>query len=337
MTTKHPPIIYVYLGKKLPKYAYSSLDAACDRSGSKVILLTNSKVNDNIDSRITCVKIQSFYDSTEFMKFASKSLMDASFRDGFWLKTTERFFVLEQFVRKEKLTKFYHAELDVMIFDLKELTLGLNSHQAELFIPRDHANRAIASLIYVKRIELLSLLISFVGSNPNASNEMELLAKFLDSYPEIAFALPVGNRNEFSELKPSWHQLSITECGGVIDAAGIGQYLFGIDPRNTTKSVYNMFTNELWGGEPESLEYKFEGNAFMFRNVHDTTDAWWSAYCLHIHSKINQKLENGKAVKIVTRINMGEKSLISLNIGNKIKHFFQAIYVNIGRFVKKRD
>lgn len=335
MKTANPPIIYVYLGNKLPKYAYYSMKAAAERSGSDIILLTNSIIEHTLDFRIRCVNINDFYNPEQFLNFSSSSPMDQSFREGFWLKATERFYVLQQFAKLEKIKTFYHAELDVMIFALSELTSSLNRIKGDLFIPRDHSTRAIASLIYVKESSALNQLIDFISSNPGSKNEMELLAKYLDSYPLSTCALPVANRDEFTNIKSPWRRLSIQDCGGIVDAAAIGQYLFGIDPRNSHKPIYNMFINELWDGLPGNWEFRFNSNSFQFRANKGDNQYWVNLYCLHVHSKINQKLESGRASAIVAKINNGERTLISLNSLNSYIYIGKAFKINLKRLLRK--
>jgi hypothetical protein len=58
---------------------------------------------------------------------------------------------------------------------------------------------------------------------------MVTLGQFLIAYPSMAERLPI------LPLNPKFNH-HVNELGVVFDAAALGQYMFGIDPRNLNKS-----------------------------------------------------------------------------------------------------
>lgn len=86
------PLIFVWLGKNLPDWGKIALTFAKTLSGSTVILITNRSagVVSEVDDQYF---VEDFYQTPVDWGHTSQ-MLDSNFREGFWLKTTERFFVL---------------------------------------------------------------------------------------------------------------------------------------------------------------------------------------------------------------------------------------------------
>jgi len=167
-------LIFVWIGDELPSWAIISINIAIENFKCNVYLLL-SKYNRQIDEKCIQVEIKSFYNFQE-SNFISNN---DKFRDGFWIKTTERFFILRDFVEKNNITSFFHAELDNLIFNLSTLSQKFDKIGAGLYIPKDSINRCIASLIYVNDIKVIYEFCEYVICNPKKlSNDMLLLGDF---------------------------------------------------------------------------------------------------------------------------------------------------------------
>jgi hypothetical protein len=178
------------------------------------------------------------------------------------LKTAERFFVLHDWMGVSGYKKAIHIESDVVIFGIISLLSRLDAIGAGIFIPRDAESRAIGSLVYVNTAEELSNMISFFEMTGLKTNEMALLAAYLDSEGEGKFSLPTADSIDSARCgSRSWASLSPTDIGGVVDAAGLGQGVAGVDPRNTRKATYNHFRNECNDLEFSELRFRFDPGA----------------------------------------------------------------------------
>ena len=109
-------VLFVYLGTRLPPYARASLRLAQEFSGAHVRLLGNAQqAPRNLGSSAVFTAIEDFYDDAEF-KEASRYLSSShGFREGFWHKALERFYVLEAFWRVSGQSDILHAELDQLL------------------------------------------------------------------------------------------------------------------------------------------------------------------------------------------------------------------------------
>lgn len=306
------PLVYVWLGESLPNWAGESLQITKNLCGVETILLTNRGVDKcaYVDRHIY---IEDFYldnqSSSKILNYADK------FRDGFWLKTLERFVVLEAFMGIYGFTKIFHAELDNIVFNIVDLAKRLDALGLGFFCPRDSVQRGIASLVYIndpssmkcfKEIDL-SLAgvefndMTFLGAKLQAS------AQFLSLPTENALELGVTNK---------WTFIAPEKVGGIFDAASLGQYVFGIDTRNTFFPKFNGFINENSGSSLKKLRFNISLNNGMsyLRDLNQNKD--FRLFNIHVHSKIFSQIKHQNTFDlIVGNINKGKKTLIKRKFG----------------------
>jgi hypothetical protein len=300
MTTK--AVHFVYLGESLPNYAKASLDLAVRFSGLEVHLLGNSELRSDVSSKnVIFTAIEDFYSPSEFGRASKSILSDKSFRNGFWLKTLERFFVIEQYMKATELQDLFHAELDQLLFrnDILLSKLGSLGHRG-LFFPFHSPTKGVASVFFCNKREALRSLIDYSLMNEFES-EMTLLADWAGSAPDQVFALPT-----LSSVLNSYHEGVIEqvievpheEIGGVVDAAELGQWVGGIDPRNVPVSDIpkNKFVNTTDKGERclsieqlHKLEFELDKNDGVL-SVNFDKQKSFVIYNLHLHSKAHKPL-----------------------------------------------
>ena len=280
------PVVFVYLGNKLPEYAFHGLFLARERYAGDIVLLSDQS-DTKVPDGVTFIDVSAWYQKDSFQAFSSQSPLDALFRGGFWLKTVERFFVLQQYMRQFAVEKLFHAELDVLILDLGGLAPSLDSEGKGVFIPSQRPGRAIASLVYISDTAALDKLVAFFCQNSHLGNEMNMLGAFLAEHPEHGVALPTE-----AILSPSaWpHTPRYAQASlGAIDAQWVGHHLFGYDPRNILGTSWNRFSE---GPVPQD----FVGTRFRYRQGVLTAEAPGGAStvirAVHVHAKILRRLRS---------------------------------------------
>ena len=277
------PIILIHLGQHVPRYILWSARRVAKHNPGRVIFLADAAIKPRIHG-VKVEQIDSFYSGERFHEFAEGSNIEREFRDGFWLKAAERFFVLAQYMRTSNISSCWHIESDVLIFSFSKLQERLNQIGSGVFLPRDSKHRAIASIMYVNSLPTLERLLLSLNTHQKLTNEMEMLARFLDADP-AGHSLPTADfLDPIYSRKRQWESLSIRDIGGVVDAAGMGQWIGGIDPRNSSKRTTNHFRNEV-------NIINFEKIRFRFRPSGNTLSAKYGSappveiYNLHLHSK----------------------------------------------------
>lgn len=319
------PLIYVWLGPKLPGYARKSLRLAARRTGLSIILLGDGRRPKRLLKEVHWVDISGFYSRSEFEAFAADSPQDPGFRAGFWFKVSERFFVLDQFQKWSGINEFFHAELDVLIFDISTLSSKLDSIGRGLFVPQDRSDRMIASLVYINSPEILGDFCSFLIDNPASGIEMYILRDFLEMNPQRVFSLPSGTSLILKD-HTSWDTVDVHQVGGVVDATDFGRYIFGLDFRNTSQKVYNHYLDELQGKDSIDADYTpptFSHKLFLSRDGRklsaQVTNGRINVYAMHVHSKVFGKLSKPFYLrKLIDRHNRGKPTLINRNSRRRV-------------------
>lgn len=293
-------VYFIYLGQRLPKYAWPSIELAQRHSGLNVHLISDIRaIPAHPDNTFDVVDVRDFYKPQEFEKFADKISSSHSFRSGFWLRTLERFFVMEQLMIDRSLPNILHAELDQLLFNAGDLASNLDkSEKRGMFLPFHDSNSAVASIFFCNDVSSIRGLIDFGFSSTDVENEMSLIARFANSTTSRVHALPTIS----SETKPevTTRLTSITpipaeRLGGVVDAAQIGQWVAGIDPRNVppTKAPVTKFVDQpnpmlLNREELEDTHFTLSSDSTLSVSVGDK--ALFRLFNLHIHSKIHGHL-----------------------------------------------
>jgi len=303
---KKPLLVFIWIGDFLPEWAKISLLINSQKSNCAPILICNRSIG-SVDGICPQIFIEDFYTRPYFLNkwYLSPS---KNFRDGFWIKSSERFIILSQFLRKFKITEAFHAELDNLIFDLTDLNFLLNSTGSGLFCPRDNFKRGIASLIYINNHDALDVLHNFYeNSRLEELNDMSILGRLLSGHSDLFFSLPTEN---FFSTDVGWNTLKQVDLGGIFDAAAIGQYLMGIDIRNSFLPVFNGFSNENAGYDLNSLLFLLDASQSSLNAHNPLTNVSTKIYNLHIHSKNFYLIKNGRLPNIISKINQSSKTCI---------------------------
>lgn len=303
------PIVAVLRADRIPRYAADALRVARTRTGSEVLLLTDADPTGSDLEGIRVIPIDDAYDPEPFAAFRAATSLDAGFRSGFYLHAAERFFLLAQYARRLGFDRLLHMELDVLLSPLGDLADRLDRAGRGLFVPRDHETRAIASLIYVNDLDVLDRLCTAMTVDAGAGHEMRLLARFLDANPDRAFALPTDA--VFRDAGPRWPALDPEVVGGLVDAAALGQWLLGTDPRNGRGPLRNGFRNERAGHDLGRLRFEVDADSGAVRVGRDDRPMV-ELLCLHVHSKLVGRFADPTELRAVaTRLERGRRTVLA--------------------------
>lgn len=337
LASEEPPIIFVHLGPTLPRHFLANLVRA-DRqyAGNVVGLIEDSNAIADHTGTFKLVDIRNFYDPSRFRAVLENSALDSRFREGFWHKAIERFFVLAQFTEGRGISRYFHCESDVLIFSIDGLATALDRFGQQLFIPRDSKSRAIASLIYVNSPAALASLLAYIESSPVRTNEMEILASFMDEVTEDAIALPtLDTLDGVAETAIGWKSLTTNDTGGLFDAAGIGQWVAGTDPRNSKKTTFNHFRNEMNAIDFSELNARFDRaqNYFSLNMKHHAPK---KVFNLHVHSKALLLFKSDRVISLLAKASNLRFSL-PMNPGMLIQKFLLGSYFGQSRLKRRLD
>ena len=316
LTLSIPPLVFVWLGERFPHWMGQALRMNQGLCSVETILISNSAAG-RLPSVTHQIFLEEFYEPPIDLNIGFAHLAPG-FRAGFWSKTTERFFVLKQFMDKFSLSACFHAETDNVVFDISQLANALDNVGQGLFCPRDSIDRGIASLIYINDTGALGEMLALLKEQTRPfANDMALLGYLLQRSPKF-FSLPTENIFG-SPTNIKWPLIDSSAVGGIFDAASVGQFLFGIEPRNTGPFLFNRFENENCGVNLNTLDYKIGPTGRQFSLVRKSDGLQLNLYNLHVHSKLFQQVSNTTRLKeILSRVNNNKKTLMALNIHNNL-------------------
>jgi len=317
-----PILVFVFAGKEWPRYVFPSLVLATKYADASIVVASNLPALPGLPG-VEFLDIADFYDPQPFLSFAEKSALPAQFRDGFWLHTVERFFILEQFMRFRAQASVFHGELDCLFFGLPSLQRKLEASGSRgFFFPRESKDRGIGSLVYVNDADSLTELCNHfirnagLGSrDASRGNEMHLLG-LTPQDSNTFFALPTAAALYEATPRNRWPIVSDMDSE-VIDGAVLGRWYFGVDPRNTGgRGTRNRIQNQKY-----AVPFEYPMSELRFRHVprtigiqvrHEDSLHWRTVHCLHVHSKIHRKISPGKVRRLTRRLNAGRSSWIVL-------------------------
>jgi hypothetical protein len=259
------------------------------------------------------IYIEDFYDAP--ISTDRDYILTNKFRDGFWLRALERFLVLRKYLVCSGIKKAFHAELDNIVFDLSELQDKLDSSGYGFFCPRDAIDRGIASLVYINDYSSLKCFDEVdLNAAGTSFNDMVFLGSNLKQSDKF-YSLPTENSLEMSAPK-KWDFIDPNLLGGIFDAASIGQYLFGVDTRNSFFPSFNGFVNENSGNNLKNLRFQIDLDASLCLVSLPEFGIAYKLFNIHVHSKIFAYIKHREVMHgIINRMNSGKKTLIKKTIG----------------------
>ena len=318
--TRDAPLVYVYTGPNFPEYGVPSLRFSQAESGARVICLTESPSPRSLDEKIEWINIKDFYDPEPFKKFAETTNLPAKFRDGFWLHTAQRFFVLRDYMKFSNTNELFHAELDVLVYSLQALQKILRESLLHgVFMPRETLDRIVASLVYTNSQNAMNQLCEAITSGSHLGNEMDILGA-LDKHSapwlhNLATAEYLYRSYRQEPARGNWDVLS-SSYDYVVDGAVIGRWLFGVDPRNTDfRGTQNLIQEQ-----KNTVPFELPMSQLRFSSLTESgklrvrvaNGNWHDIVAIHVHSKVHAKLSARRIRIIADRANRLRRTWIVL-------------------------
>ncbi|MEX0849084.1 MAG: hypothetical protein WD055_02550 [Candidatus Dependentiae bacterium] len=297
-------IVFAHLGNTLPHYlADATHQARLFNTEARIFVIAENEAIRKIsdvrfyDDKIIFVACESLEKSFMHELFEQQNRLDNGFRQGFWRKTTERFFLVHELMNQYQLEDVFHLEYDNMLYvDLNELLPVFHTY-SNIAATFDNDGRCIAGFIYFAHELAIEKLVDFVAHQAkNTMNDMQIIAKYRQTFGKKEIAhLPIIMREylDVCELKstkghtaqsPEDYAHFFSEFNSIFDAAALGQYLGGIDPRNGLSK--SGFINESCLFDPSFLSFTWnidqKGRRVPFARFGKTE---CRINNLHIHSK----------------------------------------------------
>ncbi len=269
-------LVFVHIGRELPGYLETALNQArlfnqdCPIylvANREALLRFSPKTADPLLVQVSC---ESLDQTAEHRAFIQRSNLDKQWAGGFWNHATERFFYLYDLMVEHHLEHVFHLENDNMLYaDVQELLPLFQRYYPGIGATFDNEERFIGGFVYIRNAPRLQPLVAFLAAHAHEGRyEMQVIAQFKEEsdrkqidylpivMPEYTAAHPLispaGHRARAARLFSN----HIEAFSSIFDAAALGQYLGGQDPRNGPS--HPGFINESCLFNPSLLSFEWE-------------------------------------------------------------------------------
>jgi len=277
-----------------------------------------------LDFNIHAIIDRAFFDSMEEYKtritlvdsstlqtdFDSKSMLNKDFRDGFCNNTSKRLFILNEYMKQKGLKNVVHLENDVLLYSDMKYDLD-----EKIYITMDEENRCVPGIVYIPNHELFDRLIQEYNYS---KDDMENLAIFYNRHRDIVNTFPIIDNS----VQPSIYNKEFERFHSIFDAAAMGQYLGGVDPRNIPGDTTG-FVNETCIIKYNNYQFKWLKKKGHYVPHILINNNWILVNNLHIHSKRLKEfsMDNPIENKVITKSTMGVHFITGENIQLCCSHF----------------
>jgi hypothetical protein len=301
-------IVLSYIGK-MPDYIIECIYQIRLFSNSNIYLIMND-LKSPLFLQLLKLKVKiisyDFVYSTDFNDCFNKNskkilISPHKDREELFIRSIERFFILQNAMKLYNLSDVLFMELDNLIYDNPEKWLN-EFKKHNLCFMFDNIDRCSAGLMYVKNSNsiqgMLKYFIDYIeDDNNNYIDEMTLLFRYY---------MHVKDNKLFDiiQLLPTyWSDENISEYStknygkygnSIFDAAAIGIHLFGVDPCLLNNTDFQKdYKKEKWN--PSCIDYtkqeilwKLDDDDRLIPYIF-TGNKWAKINNLHLHCK-NLKL-----------------------------------------------
>jgi hypothetical protein len=270
------PIVFVHIGRAvIPSHTFDNIEnTRLWNPTNKIVLITDKKdIKFKIDN-FEIIDTNMLPITQHHLHFQRNTQLDNSFREGFWRATTERVFYLYSWMKKYQISSFLHLENDTLLYsnineELKDY-IGYNSDKKFVIATMGSKEEHLINVFACNDVYTFETFCSFLNST-SYGNEMNALWKFQQAHKDQVSIFP-GNPEDEGDF--------------IMDAAPIGQYLGGPDPRNLSKPEGTMspgFVNQnaRFNTSLYKYEWKKESNHLSRLYMNDK-----KVLSLHIHCKV---------------------------------------------------
>ncbi len=249
----------------------------------------------NLSQKIQLIYTDELTPTQQHKEFVRTYVGDTGFRKGYWRHVRERFYFIEELMLQRSLTHVISMEYDVLVYArFSELLEKFKtSHQTLRFV-KDNRDRGHPAFLYIPNTaEIEKFTIFLTGLNGLNYEDMQALNMF--SYMFETHCIPVlsEERQKSIPIRKSEHGLfesnseylseDAQHFGILFDSLVVGQWIGGIDPRNSNGFMTLGHLNETAFYSMRELTFgwaKTEDGS-LWRPILDN----WPLAMIHLHSK----------------------------------------------------
>lgn len=261
------------------EYILDNIQQLINLNHEPIYVLTNERfcnLFDKFSEKIKLIAIETLNDSYNFY---SRTNLDKSFRNGFWSLTSLRFFYIYEFMKKYDVKDVIHLENDVLIYyNCNEILNFFDKNY--IYLPFDTFKRNIASIMFIPSCDIFK---NILDNYDFSKNDMENFS-IIKNKTGLIKTLPIFPKINTTNEEINFVSENFKDFNLIFDAAAMGQYLGGIDPKNDSSNTIG-FVNE-------TCVIKYNNYKFFYNVIDKIKKPFLlinnipvRVFNLHIHSK----------------------------------------------------
>lgn len=269
-------VVLVCIGN-FQEYIITNITQLLRLGHNSIYVLTNVYLFPNFDkykddSRVKVIGVESLNDS---YRYYERTNLDKGFRNGFWALASMRFFYIYEFMEQVKIDNVIHLENDVLVYYNCD-EIADSAGKQHVYLPFDCYDRNIASIMYIPSASVFRRILDQYDLTINDMENFVQISKRCD----LIQRFPIFPANAYTATEIQFVSTNHQKFGYLFDAAAMGQYLGGVDPRNQpgdTKGFVN-----------ETCVIKYNAYNFIWENKKPyiiINNMKFPIFNLHIHHK----------------------------------------------------
>jgi len=263
------------------EYILVNIEQLITLGHENIYIITNASFFSHYSEYRDKIKLINSDELQESYDFFSKTRLDKHFRNGFWTLTSLRFFYIYEFMRKYGVNDVIHLENDVLIYYHCNSILHLFDKRF-VYMPFDTFTRNIASIMYIPSHEVFKSVLDHYDFNKNDMENFSIIQR----NTKLVQNLPIFPYHNDSDKKVKFVSTNFDVFDFIFDAAALGQFVGGIDPRNDPRNTIG-FVNETCVIRFDVYKLWFENDPEdgLKKPYLEIDNKKYRIYNLHIHSK----------------------------------------------------
>lgn len=277
------PFILVHIGEKFPEYMNTCVkQIRLWNPTSKIYCITSECHRGKLNlTDCSFVALSSIAVSPKRAFFNRRSALE-----GIWKVTTERFFVLEDFMRQYHYEECFHLENDNLIyFPMEYMLPTLRASSNGLSAPFLGKDELTFGVMYVKSLSALEQFTSYINCQRDDKNDMKLGYYFFLENRDITSFLPTcSNECAIRDGEVEYTTEGQEHFRNFWDAAAYGQYMGGTDPHYHNYEPHYVNHNCSFLSDQFKYSWYVNPNGLRIPQLERHGNSWL-LYNLHVHSK----------------------------------------------------
>jgi hypothetical protein len=268
------PLIWTEIGRKPGKYVLNAIAIHKELfpSNPRFLIVSKEYAKKYNSSLLTLLTEDDIKINENTIKFNSLKKAWSYQHVTYWINTTKRFFIIEDFMTQLQYKKAIHLESDCLLLNIDYINNLLTDDNWGIKYTKHDNFSGCASTFVINNIQNLQNFNSFVIENWKRKNITDMV--LLHEYSLL---------NKNSNYLPSDN---LNNSSVMYDSVSVGRYFLGRDARNSRFPFSTRGTFDVSPGafNPSLFKFVKNGNKILLANI-ENPDANLDLGCIHVHSK----------------------------------------------------